>query len=257
MNISQQDIATYESQGFLFVPDLLPTQEVEALLREAENAIAAGRPGILFEKDGLTPRAIGNPQKYSALFQRLARHPRLVRPAVALLGSPVYVFQLAITYKSAFSGDSWWWHQDFPTYLADDGIADQRMVNTILFLDNVNEFNGPLMLSPGTHTINFPVPEKSTGGTSHSARYARNTDVEQLIASHGLVAPKGRGGSVIFQHTNVLHGSGPNLSPWRRAMVTLTFNSIENKPVRPSTRSQHLVPQEIVEVHELETDGIL
>ena len=68
-----------------------------------------------------------------------------------LLGEQVYAFQLAINCKAAFNGDVWFWHQDYPTYRYDDHIAEPRMVNALIFLDEVTTLNGPLMLVPGSH----------------------------------------------------------------------------------------------------------
>ena len=33
----------------------------------------------------------------------------------------------------------------------------------------------------------------------------------------------------MFAHTSILHGSGPNMSPWGGTMMSLTLNSVENR----------------------------
>ena len=83
---------------------------------------------------------------YSHPFARLARHPRMVEPVVQLFGEPVYMHQFKINGKMAFDGDVWQWHQDYGTWKADDHMPEARAMNVAIFLDDVNEFNGPLML---------------------------------------------------------------------------------------------------------------
>ncbi len=51
----------------------------------------------------------------------------------------------------AFEGDVWQWHQDYGTWLNDDMMPTERAMNVAIFLDDVNEYNGPLMFIPGSH----------------------------------------------------------------------------------------------------------
>src|ERR1700722_5916661 len=256
MSLTSSDLAAYGKDGYVFVPSLFSEQEVELLRQEAQKILAKGHPGVFFEKDGVTPRSIWNPQSYSDVFHRFVRHPRLVGAAMQLLNSPVYVFQMLLNYKAPFAGDVWWWHQDFPTYYADDGIASPRMVNCVLFVDEVNEFNGPLMLVPGSHLVDLGIPERTAQGTSYTARYSGDADVRRLVLENGLVAPKGPPGFVNFLHTNVLHGSTSNMSPWRRAIITLTYNSIDNIPTKQSDRGAAIVPSDSSPIQPLD-DGCL
>jgi ectoine hydroxylase len=242
MSLTPSDLAAYEKSGYVFVPGLFSEQEIDLLRQEARKILAEGHPGIIVEKDGVTPRTIVNPQTYSSVFQRFVRHPRLVGSAMQLLKSPVYVFQMGLNCKAPFTGDVWWWHQDFPTYFADDGIPSPRMVNCIIFVEEVTEFSGPLMLVPGSQVEDLTVPEKSAKGTSYKARYSDDADVRRLTAQYGLVAPKGPPGCTIFQHTNILHGSTSNMSPWGRTIITLTYNSIHNLPTKQSVRPTYISP---------------
>jgi ectoine hydroxylase len=250
--LSPTDLATYERNGYVFVPGLFSEQEIHLLRQEVPKILAEGRPGITLEKDGVTPRTFFNPQNYSPVFQRFVRDPRLVMSVMQLLKSQIYVFQLGLNFKAPFSGDLWWWHQDFPTYVGDDGIPTPRMVNCIIFVDEVTEFSGPLMLVPGSHVADLGVPEPSTQGTSYVLRSISNDDLRRLTSHAGLVAPKGPPGSVIFQHTNIVHGSTSNMSPWGRALMTLTYNSVHNKPTKQSRRPSYLLSSDMSALEPLE-----
>jgi ectoine hydroxylase len=212
---------------------------------EFERIIAdAQRPGLVREKDGTTLRSVFNLHLYSDVFARVVRHPRLLGFVEELLGEPVYVFQLVVNDKAPFNGDMWYWHQDYPTYRADDHIAECRMVNALIFLDEVTHFNGPLMVVPGSHRMDSEWPDESTQGTSYKIRYSGTGVIEAEVQRGGIAAPTGPAGSVMFMHPNVLHASGSNLSPWRRRMISLTYNAFSNKATAPTIRSRDIVPDD-------------
>jgi ectoine hydroxylase len=85
---------------------------------------------------------------YSEPFARLARHPRMVEPVQELIGEALYMHQFKINGKQAFDGDVWQWHQDYGTWKNDDLMPAERAMNVAIFLDDVNDYNGPLMFIP-------------------------------------------------------------------------------------------------------------
>jgi ectoine hydroxylase len=151
---------------------------------------------------------------------------------------------MGINCKAAFAGDVWFWHQDYPAYLEDDHIPEPRMVNALIFLDEVTSLNSPLMLVPGSHRYRDEMPEVSDQGTSYTFRYSGVETIKQQVAKAGIDVPTGAAGSVILMNVNTLHGSTANLSPWSRRLITLTFNAFSNKATSPSTRPAHIVPDD-------------
>jgi ectoine hydroxylase len=239
-----QDLVTdYRRDGIAFRSSLLSVAEARVLVHETERLLRGERRAdrFLLEKDGVTVRTIVNPHLFSDVFERLISHPMLLAAAQELLEDDVYVFQLGVNNKASFNGDVWFWHQDYPGYHHDDHIPAPRMVNTLIFLDEVNTLNGPLMVVPGSYRHVPERPEVSDKGTSYSFRYADNETVATLVGQGGITAPTGPAGSVVFMHVNTLHGSTANLSPWPRRMVTLTYNAMSNKASSPSTRPAHIV----------------
>ena len=238
------DVVTgYRTDGFAFHPSLLSGTEARLLIAETERLLGGEHlpERFLLEKDGQTVRTVVNPHLFSTVFDRLIRHPTLLAAARELLDDDVYVFQMGVNNKASFNGDVWFWHQDFPGYYHDDHIPTSRMVNTLIFLDDVNTMNGPLMMVPGSFRHVPQRPEVSDKGTSYSFRYADADTVTDLVAAGGITAPTGPAGSVIFMHVNTLHGSTANLSPWPRRMITLTYNAMSNKATSRSTRPSHIV----------------
>lgn len=256
MRLSQMQLNEFDDRGFLFFPSLLSAQEIRVVADEAERIASAPRQEIVYEKDGRTVRSIFNMQAYSDVFARLTRHPKIVGPVSQLLGEPIYVFQLVLNRKAPFNGDEWPWHQDYPTYHADDGMPKAAVINTLIFVDEMNEFNAPLMLIPGSHRSEFPLPAVNREQTSYAARWLPVEHVGPLAQQQGIVAPKGPAGSVIFAHTNIVHGSGRNYSPWRRSLISLTLNAVSKVPTG-SHRPEYIVPSDRAPLAALQDDCLL
>ena len=245
--IDPERLAEYQDRGYVFFPELLPVEGVDGVLAEVPELCEMDRPEVIYENDGETVRSLMNVHAYCASANQLIRHPRIVNAAHRIIGSDFYIFQCILNLKRAFSGDLWQWHQDLPTYLTDDGMPANRLLNVIIFMEEVSEFNGPLMLVPGSHKGESKVNQEDDTTTSYPIRALDNSRVADEIAQHGIVAPKGPPGSVIFADTNIIHGSAPNISPWGRAMISLTLNSVENKH-RGSRRPEWVVMNDFTPV---------
>jgi len=202
----------------------------------------------VIEKDGKAVRSIYGSHVKNEIFRRLSCHPRIVEPACQILDSEAYVYQFKVNTKSAYSGDLWDWHQDFIFWHKEDGVPSDRMINVAVFIDEVNEFNGPIFVIPGSHKggiIETPAKNSATTGDTvynnspswisnltADIKYSLDSEViSQLVGRFGMVAPKGAGGSVMFFHCNLVHASPNNISPYDRVIVFATYNSIENIPV--------------------------
>jgi len=116
-----------------------------------------------------------------------------------------------------------------------------------VYLDEVTEFNGPLFLIPGSHHrgVASSMLRSATTGEPERKQHVSATDIrpsrlqyslsrEDVMAAateRSIIAPKGRAGAVLFFHANIYHGSVPNMSPFDRAVVIVTYNSVENRLV--------------------------
>jgi ectoine hydroxylase len=154
MQLSPQQLEEFDERGFLFFPSLFSPQEIKTLQDEVPHLYAMQRPENVREKTGDVVRTNFAAHMYNAPFARLARHPRMIKPVEQLFGEKLYMHQFKINGKQAFDGDVWQWHQDYGTWLNDDHMPTPRAMNVAIFLDEVNEFNGPLMFIPGSHRSN-------------------------------------------------------------------------------------------------------
>ncbi len=256
MTLSQAQIDEFNTRGFVFLPAYFSPAEMAVLTREMKEVLKTPRRELVLEKDGKTPRSIFNMHAFNEAYGRLVRHPKIVGPARQLVGGPAYVFQMTVNFKAPFSGDQWPWHQDYPTYHHDDGMPRPAVVNCLLFMEEVNAWNGPLMLVPETHKMDFPLPPIDTTTTSYPGRWTPTRFVEEVARTRGIVAPQGPAGSLIFAHTNILHASGPNMSPWGRTLMSLTINALDNQ-TRGSRRPDYIVPSDRTPLEPLGEDCLM
>ena len=228
MNLSDTQVAEFHEQGYLFLPDVFSGDEIAALTAELDGIFSQDRPENVREKDGKTVRTTFAAHTFNDAFGRLGRHPRLVTPVVQLLGGPVYIHQFKINAKAAFDGDVWQWHQDYGTWARDDLMPEPRAMNIALFLDEVSEFNGPLMFIPGSHKRGKLDAGHDLETTSYPLWTLDNETVTRLVDEGGMVAPKGKAGSVLLFHCNLVHCSPANISPWDRTIVYLSLCHVDN-----------------------------
>jgi len=269
MKLSQEQLTTYENDGLLLFPGFFEAEEVAAMQAETERLMTTDVPGLVFEQDDKTVRALHGCHLYSDFFDRLVRHPRMLELGRRLVDDDVYVHQFKINVKAAFGGDVWPWHQDYVFWLKEDGMPTPRVTNLAIFLDEVNEFNGPLCLIPGSHrggVVDVPptggaASAKQDDWTANFSAKLKYTLEQETIAEwvedRGIVAPKGPAGSLLIFDSNMAHGSVPNISPFDRKLLIVTYNSVQNQPTFPGEpRPEYLVghdftPLQPVENHRL------
>lgn len=233
MRLSREQLEQFEREGYLFFPGLFSGAETK-LLTDAVPALYARREAFnVREKGSDAVRTNFAAHLYSEPFAKLARHPRMVEPVQDLLGEPLYMHQFKINGKMAFEGDVWQWHQDYGTWKNDDLMPTERAMNVAIFLDDVNEFNGPLMFIPGSHRKGVVDARHDLTTTSYPLWTVDHALIAQLVeragGKHGgIVSPKGPAGSMILFHSCLVHASSSNLSPWNRVSVYLSLCAVGN-----------------------------
>src|SRR5438270_11185866 len=228
MKLSGQQIEEFNREGYLFFPSLFTPAEIKTLTDEVPSLYAQRRPENVREKTGDVVRTNFAAHLYSYPFAKLARHPRMVEPIKQLFGEDVYMHQFKINGKAAFDGDVWQWHQDYGTWKADDDMPEPRAMNLAVFIDEVNEFNGPLWFIPRSHKKGAIEAKHDVTTTSYPLWVIDNDTIAKLVAQGGIVAPKGGPGSAIFFHGTLVHGSPPNMSPRERQIIYVTYNAVSN-----------------------------
>ena len=173
-----------------------------------------------------------------------------------VLGGSIYIHQFKVNAKAAFDGDVWQWHQDYGTWSRDDLMPEPRAMNLAVFLDPVNEFNGPLMFIPRSHRRGRIEAGHDVDTTSYPLWTVDNETIEKLVAEGGIVAPKGEPGAALLFHCNLVHGSAPNMSPWSRLTVYFSANRVDNA-IRRFQRPEYIAHRDFTPVEPLGDDCLL
>ena len=256
MKLSEAQIQAFNEQGYVFLPEVFARKEIAVLMDEIPGIFAQAREENVREKDGRTVRTTFAAHTFNDAFARLGRHPRLIEPVMQLLGGPVYMHQFKINAKAAFDGDVWQWHQDYGTWARDDLMPEPRAMNIALFLDEVSEFNGPLMFIPGSHKRGKLDAGHDLQTTSYPLWTLDNDTVRRLVGEGGIVAPKGPAGCVLMFHCNLVHASPSNISPFDRTIVYLSLCHVDNH-IRRFKRPAWIAHRDFTPIEPLPDDCLL
>lgn len=236
--LSNTQLNEFERKGFLFEPNFIGGHELDILRRELEAQMSRTgfqrREFAITEPNSQEIRSLFAVHFLSELFARLAQDERLTQRVRQILGGDAYVHQSRINYKPGFEGKGFNWHSDFETWHAEDGMPAMHAVSASIVLTENHEFNGPLMLIPGSHKVFIPCL-----GETPDANYRRSLKQQEagvpsrealrkLVARHGIEAPKGAPGGLLLFDCNTLHGSNANMSPDPRSNVFFVFNRRDN-----------------------------
>jgi ectoine hydroxylase len=253
MRLTDDQMKAFDSDGYLVMPDLFDADEVARMKQAAAEIYAEDRVEIQREKDGTTPRTAFAAHHYNDTFARVGAHPRLIEPAMQLLGGPVYIHQFKVNAKAAFSGDVWQWHQDYGTWKRDDDMPEARGMNLAIFLDEVTHINGPLMFIPGSHKKGVLKAGHDITTTSYPLWTLDEPTIRELADANGIVAPVGKPGTGLFFHGNLVHGSTANLTPWNRIIVYVSANRCDNA-IRQFKRPEYIAHRDFTPVEPLADD---
>jgi ectoine hydroxylase len=236
-------LSRYERDGFLWFGGFFSQYKVEPFfeeLREMEqDEELMQSEQVITDPDSGQIRSVFAMHRISKRFDELTRDPRILGMVRQLLGSEVYIHQSRINDKFGFEGSGFNWHSDFETWHSEDGMPRMRAVSASLMLTDNNEFNGPLMLIPGSHHWFVPcVGETPKQNWKDSLKAQRigvpdKESLQELAGRGGIEAPKGPAGSLLLFECNTLHASNKNLSPWPRSNLFFVYNSVDNRLTDP------------------------
>jgi ectoine hydroxylase len=271
MKLTAAQHEQFDRDGYLFFPSLFSAEETRVLTAEVPRLYARREAYNVREKDSDAVRTNFAAHLYSEPFARLARHPRMVEPVQELFGEALYMHQFKINGKMAFEGDVWQWHQDYGTWLNDDAMPTERAMNVAIFLDDVTDFNGPLMFIPGSHKKGVVDARHDLTTTSYPLWTVDNALIAQLVeraggkggfdaegryVPGGIVSPKGPAGSMILFHSCLVHASGSNLSPYNRVSVYLSLCAVSNH-IRRFKRPEYIAHRDFTPIECLPDDCLL
>jgi ectoine hydroxylase len=259
--LDAEQVDAFDREGVLLLEDVFDEDEVAGFRSRLDEL--SSDPTVRADERTITEletedvRSIFEIHRTDELFAELSRDPRVADVARQLLASEVYIHQSRINVKPGFAGEGFWWHSDFETWHAEDGMPRMRCLSASVTLTDNYPINGPLMVIPGSQRTFV-----TTVGETPDDHYKASLKKQEIgVPDHDSLRTlvdryageirqlTGRAGSVVFFDCNIMHGSGSNISPFPRSNVFLVFNSVENAVEEPfaasSPRPEFIAAREV------------
>jgi phytanoyl-CoA hydroxylase len=229
--ISEADVAFYEENGYLVVPDVLSRGEVEELRRVTdafvEKARHVGAHDDVYDlEDGHSAaeprvRRIKTPHLWHPAYAAIVRHPGILEVLKRLWGPSIRFDVSKLNLKAAGYGAPVEWHQDWAFY----PHTNDDLAAVGIMIDDVDEANGPLMVVPGSHK--GPIFDHHENGVFCGAMDPVRAEVDFSSA----VKLMGSAGSITVHHVRAVHGSATNTSGKPRRLLLHQYRAADAWPL--------------------------
>lgn len=259
MDVSQAQVDAFRRDGFLVIERAFSPPEMAVLEAALPEITDPSRAKVGFDDVSGMVRLSHGAHLYNEAFRRLSLHPRQVRPVQRLLETEFHIYQSRLTIKPGMSGvaaSGWVWHQDFSTWHRADGMPEPRAIVTFTFLDDVTAANAPVLVIPRSHDRGMLdcIPGDDKNGYQNVTIVP--DAVRELGQKNGVIALTGPVGTLAFISCALVHASAENISPLRRALFSVVFNPMDNRPRHPRPK-EHWVPTDAIPVRPLADNCLL
>ena len=218
--ISEADVAAYRRDGVIVVPEVVD-RETLTRVRQVIAELVAGAAEVSEHTDvyDLEPshtrenprvRRIKTPHKVHPIFNEIVRSQKVIDILTKLIGPGLRLHGSKLNMKSAHYGSPVEWHQDWAFYphTNDDVLAIG------VLLDDCDLENGPMLVTPGTHT------REVWNHHGEDGYFAGLIDPDLVRDEIARAVPCiGKAGSMSFHHVRALHGSALNTSNRARNLL--------------------------------------
>lgn len=251
MKLRQDQIDKFNKEGYLLLNECFSEALVSELKQEINNISLLEGPEFFREKSGAI-RTIFSPESHSAKLKSLVSDESLVGPLRQLFNEPFYLFQSKFNDKKSLESGSWPWHQDF-TFWEEDGMPAAKAITAALYLTDITVFSGPIICVPGTHKHGRieTVLNNPDGVHDENLKYLITPEtLGRITSNYGpIVSTSAPAGSVLYFHSDILHGSFQNMYHIDRKIMMFTFNPISNKttPVE-NPREDFMVKRDFISI---------
>ena len=218
--ISDKDVETYRRDGVIVVPEVLDGGTLTKV-RQVIAELVAGAAEITEHTDvyDLEPghsrehprvRRIKTPHKVHPIFDEVVRSAPVIDILKKLIGPGLRLHGSKLNMKSAQYGSPVEWHQDWAFY----PHTNDDMLAIGVLLDDCDLANGPMLVTPRTHTGEVWNHHGDDGC------FAGLIDPDTIKDEIERAVPcMGKAGSMSFHHVRALHGSAQNTSDRPRNLL--------------------------------------
>jgi len=230
--LNPEQVAFYQEHGYIHIPDVFTSAEVDALETDMERLVAEWattdqgwtgpwRKAYMDEETEQASKltAMHDLHFYSDAWCRGVTHPKLVGAMVDLLGPDVELHHSTMHIKPPETGHPFPMHQDWAFYQHQDG----RYVDVLVHLDDTCHENGEIRFLDGSH---------KQGALEHVTQTEDGPCTPHLPTEdyrlEDTVAVPAKRGDVVCFCIHTIHGSHINQMERARRLVRVGYRSPEN-----------------------------
>ena len=230
--LSVAQIASYETNGYLAIEDVLTAAALEELRRVTDEFVEKSRkvtsndeifdlePGHSATLPSL--RRIKHPLTRHPAYAKYARHDPILDLVECLLGPDLRFHNNKVNMKNPSDGSAVEWHQDWAFY----PHTNDDLLEVGIALDDMTAENGALMVIPGSH--------RDRTWNHHQDGFFVGAITDPEFKPEGAVPVTVRAGGITLHHVRTVHGSRPNRSQKPRRMFFIGFCAADAWPLVPS-----------------------
>lgn len=226
--VSDEQIAQFQADGFLMVEGLYDSEEMDLLLKigktdpEKNEMVRATK-----DADGGESKLwLTADTESDDIYNAICHGQRMVDTMAKAMEDEVYLYHYKMMVKEPRVGGAWEWHQDYG-YWYNQGFVFPRMISAFVALDPATKENGCLQVLRGSHLmgrLDHMQVGKQTGADPER--------VAQVIDFFDRVHVEMNPGDVLFFHCNLFHASDANVSDVHRRSFIMCYNALNNPQLR-------------------------
>ncbi|MBT5187389.1 MAG: phytanoyl-CoA dioxygenase family protein [Kordiimonadaceae bacterium] len=203
--LSQENIATYNRDGFVQPFDVFNTEEMIAYRNYFD--------GLMARKGADGAYGINCYQARMKGIWEICRHPKILDYVEDIIGPNIICWASHLFSKNAHNSKVVPWHQDASYWK----LSPARTVTVWLALDDADEENAAMRFIPGSHNKGCLEETKSTGDTVLNIE-TKGADKMGTPFSNVMKA-----GQISLHADMLVHGSLANGSDRRRCALTIRY----------------------------------
>ena len=221
--LTEQEISQFNRDGYLMKGALFDAEEMDLLITIAKNDQRLEREALQRrDADAGTSKLWLTDALEDDIYSAFVRCLRIVEPLEQVLGGEVYHYHHKMMLKEPFVGGSWEWHQDYGYWYSNNCLFPY-MASCLVAVDRASRENGCLQVIRGSHLMGR-IDHNKTGDQTGA-----DIDRVNLALKHlELVSCEMEPGSALFFHSNLLHRSDANRSPYPRWSLICCYNAARN-----------------------------
>jgi ectoine hydroxylase len=222
--VNADQVAQFQQDGYLLVPRLFDTEEIDLLLRigRADQEKADQIHAAKDTQGGVARLWLTSDTGREDIYNGFCHSHRMVDTMESLLGDEVYLYHYKMTIKEPKVGGAWEWHQDYG-YWYNNGCLFPDMASCYVAVDPATRENGCLQVIQGSNRMGRI--EHGKFGDQVGADPAR---IELALQHLKLVPCEMEPGDALFFHCNLLHRSDQNRSDHPRWGLICCYNTRHN-----------------------------